>query len=164
VDESEKVKAQCQTCRKSFGGTFEKLNATAACPKCGASGDWWRPIETRMIHRQRLIAGKKGGQWTPPPTPYGHSWVPREQAPTSYLVLRLAAIGMVLSPIGLITGPIGIFVAIADRERAAQGNPRQDVGTGLGIGLCLLAIVLSLYGCYVLWAVFVDGQPTSNFR
>lgn len=149
-----KIKVQCRHCKKSFGGTVEKIEKTAQCPKCAAGDDWWRPIETRMIQRSRIKAqgAPMPQQYVPPPAPGGYQWVPRETAKNRELVFGLGLAGIVLSPIGLITGPIGLWKAREGLGQVKRGEvPSDSLLTG-GIALCGISILVSILGawyCYI---------------
>lgn len=155
-----KLKAQCVSCRKTFGGTLEKLQAAKKCPSCGAGDNWWRPVETRAIYRQRVQAEQQGAQWQPPPPPAGaqQQWVPWQNAPGSYVALRLCIAGFVLAPVGLITGPIAIWKAIDNESKAKAGEPSaEDISSGLAIVLGLACIAASIYATWVLYLI-ATGQ------
>ena len=154
-----KLKAQCLSCMKTFGGTLEKLQATKKCPSCGAIDNWWRPVETRAIYRQRVQAEHQGAQWQPPPPPGGgQQWVPWQNAPGTYMALRLCLIGFVLAPVGLITGPIAIWKALDTDARAKAGEPTgEDISSGLAIALGLASMAASVYAAWVLYLIFT-GQ------
>jgi hypothetical protein len=160
-----KLKAQCQTCKKSFGGTFEKLNTTPRCPKCGAEGDWWRPIETRMIQRARLKAQAGAQPYYPPKPVAGRDWVPRPGTKNRELVLGLGIAGIVLSPLGLITGPIGLWKAAQDLKEIKRGEAQSDGMLTGGIIVCVASMLISLFGawyCYLVIDYFTSQGKINN--
>ena len=44
MNESADIKIRCKSCRKKFSGARQRLAAIAACPACGATGDWQSSI------------------------------------------------------------------------------------------------------------------------
>ena len=148
-----KLKAQCVSCRKSFGGTLEKLQATVKCPSCGATENWWRPIETRMIQRARVQAERTGAApYVPPPAPGGYNWIPRKIPKNRDLVLGLGVAGFVMSPIGLITGPLGLLKAKEGLAQVKSGEVPPDGMLTAGMWLCAGSILFSLFG---LWYSYI---------
>lgn len=156
-----KIKAACLNCRKAYSGTVEKLQSTPACPACGAQGNWWGQVETRIIRKERLQAEQAQAQgapvqWQPPKPQFSPAWAPLVYPANRTAVLVLGVCSILLSPAGLLLGPIGFLLSRKGVEEVKAGQVPSDTGFTIGWILCIVGFFLSIVGAFQLYAVIQD--------
>lgn len=157
----EKIKAACLNCRKAYSGTVEKLKSTPACPACGAQGNWWGQVETRIIRKERMQAEQARAQgapvqWQPPPPQYSQAWAPLSYPTNRVAVLVLGVCSILLSPLGLILGPIGFLMSRKGVEEIKQGTVPSDSAFTVGWILCVVGFFISILGSIQLYLIIED--------
>jgi len=154
---SEKLKVQCQTCKRFLGGTLAQLQAKAACPNCGAGGQWWAQVETRIIQRARLAAEQAQQQYVPPPPVYGQAYVPLTTPNFTTAVFVLGLLSVILFPCGLILGGIGFGLGFSGRGQVKRGEVPSS-------GLHTAGWVMSIIGLSIGAVLFVIGLISGGMK